>query len=304
MSFYRDLSDKPAIEAWNTAGHAPFEHLTVERLSPTIGARITGIDLREPLSDGQVAELRRALHDYLVVTLPDQPLTAEQHKALGRHFGTLHSHLLGASRVIAGGDYDPEILSWRTGPQSRFTAGDAWHADVSCDEHPIQVSALRVTRLPEVGGGDTAFANMYLAYETLSDRLKTLLNGLTAIHDGGHAWTHGYGSAPQGNSAFPVTEHPVIARHPVTGRPYLYVNAAFTTHIVQLPRPESDALLGFLARHVERSLALQVRVHWEKDMVLLWDNWAAQHHAVWDYYPFERWGERVSAVPDYGPIAA
>lgn len=304
MSFYKDLSDKPALEAWNTAKRAPYEHLTVTPLSPTIGARVTGLDLSAPLSDAVATELRRALHEHLVVALPGQRPTQDQHKALGRHFGRLHSHVLGASRVIADGDYDPEILSWRTGAQSRFTAGDAWHADVSCDEHPIQVSILHVTKLPQIGGGDTAFANMYLAYDTLSDRLKTLLTGLTAIHDGGHAWTHGYGSAPQPGNSFPVAEHPVIARHPVTGRPYLYVNPAFTTHIVQLPRPESDALLGFLARHVERSLAFQVRVHWEEDMLLLWDNWAAQHHAVWDYFPFERWGERVSAVPDHGPIAA
>lgn len=304
MSFYRDLSDKPALQAWNTADRAPYDHLAVSPLAPTIGARVTGIDLAKPLAPAVIGELRRALHDHLVLALPGQDLTAEDHKRLGRYFGTLHSHLLGASRMIAGGDYDPEVLSWRTGAQSRFTAGDAWHADVSCDEQPILVSALRVTRLPEIGGGDTAFANMYLAYETLSEPLKRLLHGLTAIHDGGHAWTHGYGSAPQAGHNFPVAEHPVVARHPVTGRPYLYVNPAFTTHIVQLPRPESDAILGFLARHVERSLALQVRVHWEPDMVLLWDNWAAQHHAIWDYYPFERWGERVSAVPAARPQAA
>ena len=130
MSFYRDLSDKPALQAWNTADRAPYDHLAVSPLAPTIGARVTGIDLAKPLAPAVIGELRRALHDHLVLALPGQDLTAEDHKRLGRYFGTLHSHLLGASRVIAGGDYDPEVLSWRTGAQSRFTAGDAWHADV------------------------------------------------------------------------------------------------------------------------------------------------------------------------------
>ncbi|MFA5121402.1 TauD/TfdA dioxygenase family protein [Zavarzinia sp.] len=304
MSFYRDLSDKSALRAWNTRPREVFRHFGVTPLAPTIGARIEGLDLSAELDDEQAAELRRALDTHLVLAIPGQRLDREAHKRLGRQFGALHSHLLGKARVIKGETYDPEILSWQTGAGSTFTAGDAWHADVSCDAHPIQVSALHVTRLPEVGGGDTAFANMYLAYESLSDRFKSLLAGLTALHDGGRAWTAGYGSQPDTGRNFPATEHPVVARHPRTGRPFLYVNPAFTSHIVQLPRHESDALLGFLHRHVERSLPFQVRVGWEEDMILLWDNWATQHHAVWDYYPFERWGERVSAVPAYGPVAA
>lgn len=304
MSFYRDLSDKPAIKAWNTANRAPYETFSLTRLSPTIGARIEGLDLGQELSAVQAAELRRALHENLVIAIPGQRITAEDHKRLGRHFGTLHHHLLGKSRVIAGATHDPEILSWQTGRESRFTAGNAWHADVSCDSHPILVSALRVTKVPPVGGGDTAFANMYLAYEALSRRMRDLLSGLTAVHDGGQAWTAGYGSQPDTGRNFPVTEHPVVARHPYTGRPYLYVNSSFTTHIVELPRAESDALLAFLYRQVERNLTFQVRLHWEENMVVLWDNWATQHHAIWDYYPFERWGERVSAVPDFVPVAA
>ena len=94
-----------------------------------------------------------------------------------------------------------------------------------------------------------------------------------------------------------------MARHPVTGQKYLYVNSAFTSHIVQLSRDESQALLQQLFRHVERSLALQVRVHCEPGTLLFWDNWATQHHAVWDYFPEDRWGERVSAYLPYGPQA-
>ena len=303
MSFYRDFNDNVAIATWNEAPRAPYETLRLTPLAPTIGAEVAGVDLSRDLPAAQLAEIRRALAERLVLVFRDQPIDVEDHKRFARHFGTLHRHVLASSKTIAGATPDPEILGWRTGRGSRFTAGDAWHSDVSCDSTPIFASFLRVTKPPEIGGGDTAFANLYLVYESLSDRLKAFLDGLTAVHDGAVGWTQGYGATPS-DREFPAAEHPVVARHPVSGRPFLYVNAAFTSHIVQLPRVESDAVLALLYRQIERSLVFQVRVHWTPDMLLVWDNWAAQHHAVWDYYPFERWGERVSAHLDVGPPAA
>ena len=160
---------------------------------------------------------------------------------------------------------------------------------------------MHVTRLPEGGGGDTAFANMILAYEALSDSYKLFLDKLTAIHDGSQAWTAGYGSKPEPGANFPANEHPVVARHPHTGQKFLFVNSAFTSHIVQLTRTESQSVLDYLYRHIEKHLAFQVRVHWEPGTLLFWDNWATQHHAVWDYFPQERWGERVSVLSESGP---
>ncbi len=90
----------------------------------------------------------------------------------------------------------------------------------------------------------------------------------------------------------------------MSGRKFLFVNAAFTSHIVQLTRAESEALLQFLYRHVEKHLAFQTRVRWTPNTLIFWDNWATQHHAVWDYYPFERWGQRVSAFIGHGPQKA
>lgn len=304
MSFYQDFHDKQAIAAWQRRPRAAFDSFELKPLSPVLGAEVRGIDLRKPLGDHQLAELRRAASEYLVLAFRDQPLDGEQHKAFARHFGTLHRHVLAKSRAVAGGTDDPEILAWRTGPESRFTAGDAWHHDVSCDAAPIWASFLRVTKLPDGGGGDTVFSNMVLAYESLSPAWRGLLDGLTAVHDGSLAWTAGYGSKPEPGKFFPATEHPVVARHPVTGDRFLYVNAAFTSHIVQLTRDESRAVLQQLFRHVERHPSFQVRVHWEPNTLLYWDNWATQHHAVWDYFPQERWGERVSACRDHGPQAA
>lgn len=304
MSFYQDFNDKTAIEAWHALPRTPYNSFELKPLAPTLGAEIRGLDLSQPLSDLQFTELKRAMGEYLVLAFRGQTLDSEQHKTFARRFGTLHRHVLAKSRAIAGGTDDPEILAWRTGKDSRFTAGDAWHNDVSCDATPIWGSFLRVTRLPEGGGGDTAFSNMVLAYESLSDHYKAFLDKLTAVHDGAQAWTAGYGSKPEPGKTFPATEHPVVAKHPHTGQKFLFVNEGFTSHIVQLSRAESDAVLKHLFRHVEKNLAFQVRVHWEPGTLLFWDNWATQHHAVWDYFPEERWGERVSAYLDVGPQAA
>ena len=140
--------------------------------------------------------------EYLVIAFRGQTLDSEQHKAFARRFGTLHRHVLAKSRAIAGGTDDPEILAWQTGKDSRFTAGDAWHHDVSCDPTPIWGSFLRVTRFPTGGGGDTAFANMVLAYDALSPHYQAFLDGLTAVHDGSQAWTAGYGSKPEPGKVF------------------------------------------------------------------------------------------------------
>ena len=304
MSFYQDYNDKIAYEQWNTRPQPEYRHIRVTRISPALGAEVEGIDLRQDITPEQLAEIRQAITDNLVLVFRNQEIDAEQHKRFARHFGSLHRHVLASDYAWNAKENDPEVLAWRTTRESRYTAGDAWHNDVSCDAEPIWGSFLRVTRLPDIGGGDTAFANLYLAYESLSDPIKQLLEGLTAVHDGRQAWTAGYGAEPDPGKTFPANEHPVIARHPLSGRKFLFVNAAFTSHIVQLTRAESEALLQFLYRHVEKHLAFQTRVRWTPNTLVFWDNWATQHHAVWDYYPFERWGQRVSAFIGHGPQKA
>jgi len=301
MSFYQDYNDKLAIEQWNTRARPEYKEIRVRPISPALGAEVGNIDLREDLSPVQIAEIRQAIEDNLVLVFRDQKIDAEAHKRFARHFGTLHRHLLAGSREFTERSEDPEILAWQTGRSSRYTAGEAWHNDVSCDANPIWASLLRVTRLPDSGGGDTAFANLHLAYEALSDPFKQFLDGLTAVHDGREGWTQGYGAQPAAGRAFPASEHPVVARHPYTGRKFLFVNSAFTTHIAQLTRAESDGILQFLHRHIEKHIAFQTRVRWLPDTLVFWDNWATQHRAVWDYYPFERWGERVSVYLGHGP---
>ena len=298
MSFYRDYNDKLAYEAWNTRQQPVFKTIQVKHISRAGGAEISGVDLSEGLSADQFSEVRKALAEYQVLVFRDQNITSEDHKRFGSKFGSLHRHVSAAIRAPGG---DPEVLAWKTGKDSRFTAGEVWHNDVSCDETPITQSILRVTKLPEGGGGDTAFANTHLAYESLSTPLKQLLLGLTAEHSGQEGWTNGYGEEPALGQKFATSIHPVVFTHPITCRKHLFINRGFTTKIIELVRNESNAILELLNRHIETSQAFQFRVQWQSNTVVIWDNWAVQHQAIWDYYPFNRWGERVSAVAGIRP---
>ena len=144
--------------------------LDINTLTPHIGAEIRGIDLSQPLGNDEFSAIYQAWLDWKVLVFRDQNLDREQHKAFGRRFGSLHVHPMQHSY---GGD--PEILSVKTTAKSAYTAGDGWHTDVTCDEIPPLGSMLYVTETPEVGGGDTLYADMYLAYEMLSDTMKEML---------------------------------------------------------------------------------------------------------------------------------
>jgi taurine dioxygenase len=271
-----------------------YPSLEVAPLTPHIGAEVHGIDLAKPLTEGQLADLRQAFRDWMVLVFRAQHLDREQHKAFARHWGRLHVHPMHHAGSARGFD-DPEILLVKTTATSRYTAGDGWHTDVTCDEIPPLGSMLYVTEVPGDGGGDTLFADMYLAYEMLSAPMQRFLEGLTAVHDGALPYVGGYGSKPP-EGGYPRNEHPVVVAHPETGRKVLYVNSGFTSHIKDLSRHESRALLDFLFAHIAQTPKLTCRVRWTPHTLTFWDNRCTQHHAVWDYYPNTRYGERVSVV--------
>lgn len=294
MDYFREHNVRPALEAWNKAEHAPYRTIEVKPLSPTIGAEVRGVDIARDIDPGQFDEICRAVREHLVLVFHDQDVTPAEHKRFAMRFGKLHQHVL--APLFSGGKGDPDVLAWKADKATTNVTGDMWHQDATSDKEPIWGSFLRVTRLPESGGGDTMFANMYLAYDVLSDPFKSFIDGLTAIHDGTQAYGLGYGLKMEDSQSLPIAEHPIVVRHPHSGRKFLFINDGSITYIPQLTRYESDAILNCLYRHVERSVAFQVRVHWKPNMLVFWDNWAAQHRAVWDYYPFERWGERVSVT--------
>jgi taurine dioxygenase len=158
-------------------------------------------------------------------------------------------------------------------------------------------SILYMTEVPPEGGGDTLFANTYRAYETLSEPIREMLQGLTALHDSSKAHYYRVKATDREAMKFPNAEHPVVRTHPVTGKQGLYVNRGFTLRIPQLRKNESDALLEMLYRHIETP-EFQCRFKWRPNSVAFWDNRCAQHHAMFDYFPHRRYGHRVTVCGD------
>ena len=265
--------------------------IEIRQLTPHIGAEIHGIDLARPLDERTFARVHQALMDHLVVFFRDQSITVEQQKAFGRRFGELHIHPA-APNELPG---HPEILVIHADETSRRVAGEDWHTDVSCDPEPPMGSVLHMEELPPVGG-DTLFASMYAAWESLSDPMQRFLLGLTAVHDGEHVYRGRYRFDDRGKT-YPRAEHPVVRTHPVTGRRALYVNRGFTTRIVELKRAESDSVLQMLFRHVETP-EFHCRFRWQRHSIAFWDNRCVQHHAMWDYFPQRRHGHRVTIRGD------
>ena len=265
--------------------------IRAERLTPHVGAVISGVDLSQPLDDGTFTQIHDCLIDNGVIFFRDQRLTPEQQKAFGRRFGELHIHPA-APGLVEG---HPEILVIHADEKSKHVAGENWHTDVSCDPTPPMGSMLYMHELPPVGG-DTLFASMYAAYDALSEPLKRFLEPLTAIHDGEHVYRGRYGVDETGK-VYPKAEHPIVRTHPVSGKKALYVNRGFTTKIVQLKRPESAAVLEMLYQHIETP-EFQCRFRWQVNSMAFWDNRCVQHHAMWDYYPQRRHGHRVTIKGD------
>ncbi|MDA0273402.1 MAG: TauD/TfdA family dioxygenase [Proteobacteria bacterium] len=264
--------------------------MNVTPLTPHIGAEIMDVDLSCSLDNETFAGIHQAFLDWGVLVFRDQQLTREQHKEFARRFGKLHNHPMNYQ-----GTDDPEVLMVKTTKDSAYTAGNGWHTDVTCDEYPPMGSMLYMKQVPGYGGGDTLYADMYLAYEMLSETMKAMLADLVAVHDGALPYVGAYKTTPP-EGGYPKNEHPVVVTHPETGRKVLYVNAGFTSHIKDLNPLESKALLGILFDHIATVPRLTCRVSWEPGTLTFWDNRCTQHHAIWDYYPHERYGERVSIV--------
>lgn len=263
-----------------------FRTIEVSPLTVQIGAEIRGADLSKPLPPPQLEEVNAALAAHQVIFFRDQELDFESHKALGLQFGKLVIH-----SGVAGIDGHPEIVAIHSDAESKYIAGDDWHSDLTCDAEPPMGSILYLHTVPKTGG-DTVFASMYAAYEALSPRMKTYLEGLTAIHDGEHVYRP---ITNDPNKRFPCNAHPVVRTHPVTGKKCLFVNQSYVTHIVGIPKIESNAILAYLYEHCTNP-NFHVRFRWTPRTVAFWDNRCTQHLAVWDYFPQTRSGYRVTVA--------
>lgn len=251
---------------------------SISPLTPTIGAEVGGVDLGSDLDGRTVAWLRQALLDHLVLFFRDQTLTPEAHLRLAQAFGEIE---LPAFRTP---DMErPEILVLATdAPKGQGT--DRWHADATQREAPPMGSILRAVQLPD-SGGDTCFASMYAAYDSLSAPMQSFVEGLTALHTDAMIakWTaERAGVTVDRETGAAESVHPVVRVHPETGRKLLNVNGNWTSRIVELSESESRTVLDALFAAV-RSPDIQCRFRWTPNAVAFWDNRVVQHYAVADY---------------------
>jgi taurine dioxygenase len=286
---YQDASGRARTLA-NSRARDVYSTIEVAPVAPVIGVTVSGVDMTKAIPAPQVEDLSQALANHNVLFFRDQPkLTPEQQIAFARNFGALHVH----PAAPAMADH-PEIFVIHTTEKSQVNNGSGWHSDVSCDEEPPLGTMLQMHRTPSAGG-DTLFANMYAAFEALSDVMQEILRGLEAAHESEHVYRGRYADRGVDDSGkvFPSAVHPVVRTHPVSGREALFVNRGFTTRILGLTVEESSALLEFLFAHCERP-QFQVRFQWHENDIAFWDNRCTQHLALWDYWPEERKGHRVT----------
>jgi taurine dioxygenase len=268
--------------------------LTYSLLSPTIGAEISGVDMREQLSDAVIDELRSLLVAYKVLFFRDQAITTEQHLDFARRFGQLEVHPFAPAKP----DF-PEVLAITHDADSPGRE-NAWHSDVTWRLEPSLGSVLRNTVCPDIGG-DTLFADMEAAYDGLAREVKERVDGLVAMHDfesfcrGMRRKGASEETIAEFNSKYPDAYHPVIRTHPESGRRSIYVNIAFTKSIVGLEAGESRELLDLLFRQAHLP-EYQCRFRWHQNSIAFWDNRSSQHYAVSDYWPNLRCAERVTIV--------
>jgi taurine dioxygenase len=271
--------------------------IEVRPIAGALGAEILGVDLSEDLSEETVAAIRRAWLDHCVIFFRDQDLPPPRFLTFAKRLGTVIEY-----PFIKGLEDYPEIIPVMKLEHEKTNFGGIWHSDTAYLEQPPMGTMLVAREVPPYGG-DTLFANMYLAYETLSPGMKRVLEGLVGVSDSAKAdgsrtredriRDRGTAGADRRLTAL----HPAVRTHPETGRKALYVNAAHTVRFADMTEEESAPLLEFLFRHQIRP-EFTCRFRWRRGSLAFWDNRAAQHNAVNDYHGFRRVMERITLRGD------
>ena len=251
--------------------------LEVSRLSAALGAEITNVDLAK-VSDAEVDEIKSLLTEHKVIFFPGQKISVDEHVDFGSKFGELEGHPNLKKNNSASHPKVFELVASEGG------IADEWHTDITFQESPALMSILHMVKCPEIGG-DTMWSSLSAAYEALSDPLKDLCDGLTALHD---ARPHG---KPEKTAI-----HPVVRTHPETGKKILYVNEHFTRRVVEMSMDESDMLLSYLTKWVTKP-EFTVRYNWTEGTFAMWDNRSTQHYVVNDFKD-ERIIQRVTIMGD------
>jgi taurine dioxygenase len=252
------------------------EELSVTRLAGSLGAEVRGLSLAS-VTAADIPAVQDLLHEHLVLFFPDQNLTVDQHVAFGSHFGELESH----PNLKNPFTQHPQLFELAA---SHGGLADEWHSDITFQKHPSIMSILNMVQCPAVGG-DTMWANAYAAYDALSPPMRDLCDGLSALHD----------AAPHGKYDLTAI-HPVVRRHPVTGKKSLFVNEHFTRRIVEMNHQESQMLLDHLTRWVA-SPRFTIRYKWSQGTIAMWDNRCTQHYVLSDFNE-QRIIQRVTVMGD------
>ena len=271
--------------------------IRIDPIAGALGAEVDGVDLGRPLGGETVTLLRRALLEHLVLFFRDQDLTPETLLAAARQFGTPIEY-----PFVRGIEGYPEVIEVAKLENERVNFGGVWHSDTTYLEAPPMGTLLLAKEVPLVGG-DTIFANMYLACETLSDGMRAMLERLTGISnsakaDASRTREDRIRSAPKdGGNRVLEAEHAVLRTHPETGRKALYVNVAHTIRFGGMTEAESAPLLRYLFEHMTRP-EFTCQFRWRPGSLAFWDNRAAQHNAINDYPGHRRMMHRVTLAGD------
>ncbi len=269
--------------------------IDIKPYSPNLGAVVKGIDLSKKITDTELKTMKKAFMKYQVLFFQEQKeIDPEVQIELGKAFGPLHYHP--AAPTMRG---FPEIFEIHTTKDSKISDGsENFHSDVSCDEEPPLGTMLQLHIIPNCGG-DTLFTNMYLAYENLSKEFKKFVENLKAWHESEHIYKGRYKERGVSDKDVlcPYSLHPIVRTHPDSGKKAIFVNRNFTTKIDGLNKNESDLILNFLYDHCEQ-LKFQIRYRWNHNDLAFWDNRCTMHKVLWDYYPNERKGRRVTIKGD------
>ncbi len=273
-------------------------HRTIEvrPIAGALGAELRGVDLAQALPDATVAEIRRAFLDHLVIFFRDQRLEPAAFMAFARRMGEPIEYPL-----VKGIDGFPEVIEVKKLEHERQNFGGIWHSDTAYLERPPMGSMLLAREVPP-RGGDTEFANQYLAYEALSAGMRRLLDGLVAVNvstkaDATRTREDRVRTEGRTEAREYLAEHPAVRTHPETGRKALYVNVGHTARFRDMTEEESTPLLEFLFRHQVRP-EFTCRFRWEVGSLALWDNRCAQHNPINDYHGFRRVMHRITLAGD------
>ncbi len=267
-------------------------NLEIRPIAGAMGAEIVGIDLAQDLSDATIAAIRRAFLDHLAVFFRDQSLTSAGFMAFARRIGQPLEY-----PFAKGLDGFPEITAVVKRPDQTIAFGGNWHTDTTYFPAPPMATMLLARALPPTGG-DTQFANQYLAYEALSDGMKAMLAGLRWVSRSDKAEASRTREDRTGaERSVLIADHPVVRTHPETGRKSLYINLAHTAHFLGMTAEESMPLLRYLFQH-QIQPAFTCRFRWAPGSLALWDNRCTLHAAINDYNGFRREMHRITLVGD------